>query len=205
MDNETAEQLKDETLKKRKEKCEPLVRSALFMMYDQDLPANDYYYIERRLRQVIEGALHKVGYNNEKLQRLKYEFLLENIKELKKQLPDPQEFKAPVLDLTAQRDKRCEGIVFDILDSLLSPDLLFSEGKYMEKASDEYNEQFMALLTLGFVDTVFSMIGLSLEHSFKLAGEIHWDGKTREEVTFKQLDKVLKSKGNDKNIPGLEK
>lgn len=186
--------------KKRNERIEPIVKEGLSMLYDADLPAFDHAYIEARLREVLEDVLSRVDHRNEKIRQAQLAFLHEMLGQIQTGVPPQTKFKGD--DLTSKRNKRCEPIVHDIIKQILNPDLIFSESEYITKCSEEYSSQFIRLLTFGFVDAYFNMVELSLAHSFKQANEILWDGKPKEEVTFKALDKVLKSRNKD--IPGLE-
>lgn len=194
MDQDSAKKMVETIVRQRMKKVDPHVRDTLLSMFIADLPVHDQSYIERRLREVVEEMFKKIDFNSPEIVEVKKDFLKKCFDSLMDARPEPKKFKKIPIDLTEERDKRCEPIVFEIMNRLLDKDLVFSEEDYFKEAMEEMNSNMLRLLVFGFIESFFNNMDISSEINMKEANRILWEGKDPEQRTMQQVDRVLKSK-----------
>ena len=177
----------------RTKKSDEKVIDVLISMFQRNLPVHDFYYIERRLREVMEGVIDKLDFANKEIEEMRTAHLKAMLEQAVKEVPKPKEWLKKDLDKTEARDAACEPVVHELLKVILDEKLLFSDPEYTEMAIQEQEGNMFRLLGLGYVDSIFSRLELSLQTSMNKANEILWGGKTKEEVTLKQVDATLKT------------
>lgn len=176
----------------RKKKMVGSITNALISFYKADLPIYDIDYIERRLREVIEAGIKSLDFSFEAVEKAKRDMLKEMLQKLKKNLPQKREFRKKSQDLTEQRDARCEPLVYELLEAFLDEKILLDDEEYLKESIKEQNEVLMTVVVAGYLQTLFEGVAFSAETSLKKANEILWNGKVKEQITWKELDAVLK-------------
>lgn len=193
----TTEKQKLELLKKlyedRKKKMSNNITDAIISLYSADLPVYDIKYIEARLREIIEQTIKKLDFYSESVEKAKNLMLRQMLFKLKENLPAKREFRKKTTDPTEQRDMRCEPIIYELIDKFLDEKILLEDSEYLKESFKEQNEVMFTVIVAGYIQTLFDGIGFSADQSLKLANEILWNGKTKEEITWKEMQKVLKS------------
>jgi len=190
MDNK---QILAELSNARKKKAEPLVINVLLDMFQKDLPVNDADYVDRRLKQVVDEFVGKIDYKNPEVAAATKKLLHAIRKNWKQWLPAKQEWRQKKLDKTEQRNARCEPVVFAILEDLFKDDLILSDEEYLDEAIKEQSKMLFHALIYGYMAEISGELEMSLNNSLDIATKFLWGGKEKEEITAKQVDKILKS------------
>lgn len=183
-------------VQERKTKVDKIVREVITSCLILDLPFQDQYYIEERTREVLHEAMKLVEFHSKEIAELRKALLRKNLQELVKKLPAQKKFKK-VKDLTDERNARCEPLVYEVIQKLLNVDMLVSEPELMDQIFDEQQSHSAFLQLFGFVDSFFKLLELSTEASYDVALKEKWNGKYKEQITFKDIDRVLKNMKQD--------
>lgn len=182
----------------RVQKTDALVGPVLITMMEQDLAVFDVEYIERRLVEILEKTIHLQDFDYPELQALRKEYLTKQLELVIKGLPEPKQFKKKTKDLTEIREQKAEPVVYKILSLLLDSSLVLSDTDYINEALKEQSSDMFKLLSMGYSSKLFSRIEFHLAESMKRANAILWNNKSREQITFKDVDNILKG---EKQIP----
>lgn len=178
----------------RKKKMVGNITDSLIEFFKADLPVYDIDYIERRLREVIETGMKNMDFYFEGVDKAKRAMLKEMLDKLKVSLPAKREFRKKSDDLTEQRDARCEPLVYELLGRFLDEKILLDDEEYLKESIKEQSEVLFQVVVAGYLKTLFEGIAFSAETSLRTANEVLWGGKSKEQITWKEVDKVLKSK-----------
>lgn len=178
-------------------KIDSHIPTVLRAMFEKDLAIFDVNYVERRLREVLEKAVYEQEFSDPEINALRKKLLERHLELVKAGLAKPKEWKKNTKDLTEIRDAKAEPVVYEILNLLLNGELIFDE-EYLNLALAEQNSDMFKLCAFGYVQTIFSQLEFHLGESMRRANAILWNGKSRENVSFRDVDTVLKS---EKKIP----
>jgi len=176
----------------RKKKADPIVINVLLDMYQKDTPVNDADYVDRRTREVIDEMVGKMDFKSDEVITAVLALMKAMRKNWQQSLPPRREWRQKKLDLTEQRNARCEPIVYAVLHDLLKDDLILSDDEYLKEAIADQSKGLFHALLYGYMGEVFGELEISLNNSLSKANKILWQGKEKEEITSQQLDKVLK-------------
>ena len=178
---------------KRKEKITPHVTNILLDMFQKDLPIHDWDYIERRTREVLQEFFKDIDFKDKDIEKARVALIKAIAKQWKEHLPKQKEYRRKKLDKTERRNARCEPVVYAVLDDLMKDELIFSDTEYIDGAVTEQNQVLLELLIYGYIDQIFGLLEMSINSSLHNATMNLWNGKEKEEITMKEVDKVLKS------------
>lgn len=186
------EKVVDDYLKQRDTKSNPIMVNALISMFEKDLPAFDAHYIERRLREVLENAINSMDFTSPKFLAIVREVLPEFLDQLRLKIPAQLEYEKKTKDLTVLRDARCEPVVYELIKAILTPELLFTDEAFMEIDVKSRNQKMFTEIIMTYVEAVTEGLLFSLQESLRRANKFLWEGKDKDGITLKQIDKVLK-------------
>ena len=175
----------------RKKKIEPHVINLLLDMFERDLPVHDLDYVERRARQVIGEMIEAISFEDEEITKARKAFLKVVRKKWKQGVPARLEWRKQKMNKTEERDNRCEPVVYNLLEDLLKDDLILSDEDYVSLAISDQNKAMFTVCLFGYADRLFSELEISLNDHLSQATSILWGGKDKEEITMKQVEKVL--------------
>lgn len=190
----TKEEIKfmERTFNFRKSKVEQLAYQALAMSLKADVAVFDLpYYVLMRARSIVEESFKSIDFDNGVLREARTQYLKQCLIEMKAKIiiPERKEEK----DETDIRDNRCEPLSQAVASMLLDPDLIFSDKQYFDIVlKDEERAPLQSAVT-GFMNALEEKITLVISQHWKEAGFKQW-GKHKEDVTFSELDSVLKLK-----------
>jgi len=178
----------ERTRKNVEEKIEPVTAQALLKMWEEDVNVFDLFYIDRRVRQIMEQVFEPVSFFDAEVQKKRMEVLKRAIDEVKKQKVN-REINENLEN--EQRDKRCEPVCKKIVKLLLNDELIYSDEKYFEEAIEQDDELLAQNRIRSFMDGLFAKLELSINKHLKDAGDKLW-GCEKEDISMKQLDFILK-------------
>jgi len=95
------------------------------------------------------------------------------------------------VDLTEQRNKRCEPVILAILQKMLDEKLLYSDTAYVESKVLEYLEAIFKNIVIEHEQVIFQGIVNQLKHALTEAIDKRM-GKPIGELSIEDLDKILK-------------
>ena len=101
-------------------------------------------------------------------------------------------------DLGDLRRDRCVPVAKKILEELLKADLLLADLDYVKAVTKEQFQVLAQNLVYQHADQVFDLIFQSLQFWYNEAQKKHWEGKSVDEISIKDIDDKLKE---DKKIP----
>lgn len=180
------------TTKHRKEKVELLAYQMLALSLKADIPVFDLpYYILARGKAILEEAFHAVNFDNAELKKLRKEFLQKCLVEMKAKIVIPEAKKEK--DETDKRDNRCEPLAQALASMLLDSQLIFSDGNYFDKVLAEEENIPLFSAVFGYANALEEKMTMIISEHWRQAGKKQW-GVEKEDVTFSQLDAVLKLK-----------
>jgi hypothetical protein len=220
MKQQKAQKFVERTAERRDKSAEGIVDKLLVRLLEMNLPFYDVHYIDKRVRQILEQTYNKLNFKSEVIEAARKEFLakmLDNTrnnlwgfsdeynalrtKKKDSELTDEEKKRLVYLrsivtdnpkDATADRDLRCEPAVKEIIGMLLTPELLLGDMDYLEDAIENDDELLLSLLVKSHMDAVYNKMIMALAESERRAQKILWGNKEREDITFKNMDMVLK-------------
>lgn len=185
----------DKSNEHRKNKVEELAGIMLLSSLTADIPVYELpYYVLQRARTVIMEAFKSVDFKNEKLIEARKKFLKECLVEMKKNVKSLEKLpKDHVKDATETRDEQCEPIVQKLVSLLLDENLVFSDNYYFDMVLA--NEEGIPLnaAIAGYAEALDDKLLMAVSESWRRASDKVW-GVPKENITFKMVDDILKSK-----------
>lgn len=175
----------------RRKKLEPLILDILQKGVENELKMVDFPYIDQRLRELAEETINLTDFHDPVIEKARRDFLNVCFQRALKKKPRPKEWRKRKLDLTQQRDARCEPIVHYILEWLLDPDIIITDTDYIVEAIRDQNELAFNLILTGYIDILTQQFELILNKHFRDAQRMLWDGKDKEQISLKDVDKIL--------------
>lgn len=190
-EQEEVEKLITSVTQRRKEQVADMILEVLRKCIEGDLEVINIHYVQRRSQEIIENAIRKATLHSKKVFKAKKEFLDTMIEESLSNIGSPKTFKANT-DATTDRDIKCEGLCNEIAKMVLNRPLLLSDDAHLKKQVEEENRISLEMLVIGYFNVLFDEVTYSVNESMEKANNILWDGKGRDKISFRQVDKVLK-------------
>ena len=148
-------------------------------MYDQD-----HYYIIQRVKQILDEKYAKINFKDKTILAVRKSLMKSIIREAKK-----RNVKKP--RKPDERQERCEPVCRKIIDKLLTESLLFSDEEYLPAAIENDDQLLLRVLVNGYVDNIANWLELGVRENKRRADKVLYNDKEPEEVTWKDLDKIL--------------
>ncbi len=180
----------DQAQKHRKEKVETLAYLALGLSLKANLPVFDLpYYVLQRARAIIEAAFAKTTFSNPEIKKARMEFMKVCLKQMRGNLEFAKVKEEK--DETDARDNRCEPIVKEIVNMILSDELIFSDEKYFDLVLEDEERIPLEASIAGYENALDEMMTMVISQHWARASKELW-GVEKEDVTFEMMDEVLK-------------
>lgn len=177
------------TKDRSKETTNQVALEILTKMVGQDIKIYDLPYIDARAREILEKKLASIKFVQKELREMRKELLKKyGLKAASKKIkldkqPD---------DLTGERNNRCEDIAQFLAYSLLDPENLLSDDAYLDDAIDQDEHLLIFNRARSLADALMDTLLFSTDSSYVRAAEILW-GKSKDDITYKELDNILKN------------
>lgn len=153
------------------------------ILLSRDLPILDIYYIVARSKQILEEKYRQIEFADPTILKLRKALLASTIAEAKE-----RKVKKPEKD---ERAQRCEPVCRRLVEKVLDVDLLFSDEDYLKGATENDDALLLRIMVNGYMDHIDSWLEMLMRENFRKADKSKWDGKEREEITWKDIDNEL--------------
>jgi hypothetical protein len=180
-----------EASKRIVEKSEEISSLLLKKCLDDNVNFFDLHYIDARAREIMQKSLDSVLYRNTVIEKAKIDFLKVILKEMKKNF-EVKKIDQP-LDETEIRDDRCEDSAHYLAGILTDEGIILSDLEYVKKFIEESNRSLAEHFISTYTDSLYSKMQVIISEHERRANKKLW-GKEREDISFKDLDEVLKRK-----------
>ena len=177
----------------REKMSEDLTYKALGKFLNDDICMYSSHYVMQQAKALIEDALNEVNFKNEKIIKLRKEFLKETLEELKKNIKGTKLKTGLKKDATDERNDECEPSVQAVIQFLLNDELILSDENKWDEAIENDDQLLLSIAVHGFWEAMYNKIVMVLAEHERRAYKLKW-GTGKEEVRFSTLDKVLKQK-----------
>lgn len=167
-----------------------IVTDLIGTMVKEETPFLDVNYIIQRAKAILMAKMKAVKFKDEKITDARRNRLFESICQAKEvhvemELGDDEPMNEKI--------KRNEDLAQGLIAKLIDPELLFSDQDYLDEAIENDDQLLLAILVDSYLNRVYEGLLTLIQHNERKANEVKW-GKTREEITWKDLDKVLTKK-----------
>lgn len=177
-----------EAAKKRANICHKLATNLLIDSFTEDIAIFDAKHLHKRSLQIIEEKIMKVKTNSKKIKDLRKELLAEYIKEINKLKADKPQSKGE----TKKRDKRCEPICNRLIGAIVDEQVVLNDHDFIDQCIINDEQNMLYSIIRAYLEGVFDVYFNSIDMSWADATRHMWNGRYKDEVTFKQLDRVIK-------------
>ena len=134
---------------------------------------------------IFEEKLERIDFSNESIKELRMTFLRGNIELAKTR-------KASKPDKKNESALRGENVCRKIVDELLDEKILLSDANYVPTAITEDEKLLLKILINNYVSGIANWLEISLRENKRRADKVKYDGKEFEEITWRDLDQVLR-------------
>lgn len=160
------------------------------VLLSKDLPVRDCYHITSRTRSILKEKFEKIGFSDPtilKLRKALFKSIIEEAKSRKVKKPKAED------KLGQEQMDRCEPVCRALADKLLAADLLLSADETLATMITDQERGLINDMIEVYMSHVDNWLITGMKFNEDKANRIKWDGKEPQEISWKDLDKVLQT------------